>query len=816
MTLQRYLTRLIWWCVTPLLALAIGLGYLQFREASDDDGAEAQRLARLLARSVEQMLHARRTGLQALAASPWIDDATRWPDLRREAEGIAKALGGPVLLVDPERRVQMQAGALAADLTQPLPLPAGRSALRIALATGLPAVSDPFTSAFAPEPVVTIAVPVPRAQHVAYLVAHLMPLAHLQPLLGELALPEGWSVSVQDSTGQAFVQRGGAIDDTGLPLVQAVLRFSDRPASVPWSIEVHVPRETYAQHLWSVASLLVLVMLGVTLVSVLGGMWATQRLARAVRSLADPAPGPAGGNDLLEIRQTRHLLEDARAQREAATEALREREAQLRAIFESASEVIITVDASQTIALANPSAARVFGRRVDQLVGMPLDALLPPRLRAAHRAHVENFGRSDATARAMDGRPVVLGLRADGSEFPIEAAISHVLAGGQQLYTVILRDISDRIAAEQAIAAGKARLEATLESLDDGLVIADTGLNIVEVNAALLRLYGFSTRAECLRPIFDYQALLELRALDGRVLTLEQWSMPRALRGERASGVELEVYHKATGRRWIGSFSFAPILDDAAKIIGGVCSVRDVTEKKRLADELKASHRDLERLVASQSSIQEEERKRIARELHDELQQVLAAIKMDIALILPELAADPARLPALVTRMDDLATAAITSSRRIVNDLRPQLLEEFGLVPALELLASQFMERLPIRVAVESDPGCRAAGAAGDSVALCLYRVAQEALNNVAKHARARRAHIRLKRTPGGGWLLRVADDGRGLDVKDLAKTGSFGLRGMTERVRALGGTLRVGSTPGRGVVVTVEVPAAAVPDAGD
>ena len=808
MTLQRYLTRLIWWCVTPLLGLAMVLGYLQFRQARDDDGAEAQRQARLLARSIEQTLQARRAGLLALAASPWIDDTTRWPDLHREAEGIARALGGPILLVDAERRVQLKTGVPVDDPSQPLPLPDGRSALHVAFTNRLPAVSDPFTSGFVSGPVVAIAVPVLRAQRAVYVVTHLMPQSQLQPLLGGLALPEGWRVAVHDSTGRAVVQRGGSLDASGEPVVQEMLRFAERPESVPWSAEVHLPRETYAQHLWGVASLLVLVLVGVTLVSVLGGVWATRRLARAVHSLAEPQPGAAGADDLQEIRQTRRVLDDARTQREAAIEALRAREAQLRGIFESASDVIITMDASHTIVLANAAAARVFCRPVETLIGMPLDSLVPARLRAAHRGHVESFGRGEDAARKMNGRPPVLGLRADGSEFPVEASISHVLADGRQLYTVILRDISDRIAAEQAISAGKARLEATLESLNDGLVIADTQHRIVEVNAAFLRLYGFASRAECLRPIQEYGELIALRTPEGRPLSVEQWSMPRALRGERGNGVEREVLNKATGRRWIGSFSFAPIHDAGGGIAGAVCSVRDVTEQKRLADDLQASHHHLGLLVASQSSIQEEERKRIARELHDDLQQVLAAIKLDIGSILPELAAGPARLPALVTRMDDLATSAITSSRRIVNDLRPPLLEEFGLVAALELLAAQFMERYPIRVGVDSVPECRDDGDFGDGVALCLYRVAQEALNNVAKHARARRVQIRLRRTPGGAWALRITDDGRGLADKDLSKPASFGLRGMAERVRALGGELRVESAPGRGVVVTAEVPA--------
>lgn len=809
MTLQRYLARLIAWCVAPLLVLALGLGYWQFLRVHDDQAAEAQRLAALLALSMDRMLHVRESALQALAASLHIDDEAHWDDLHREARAIAQALGGAVMLVDAERRLRLHSAIDFGAPLPPLPRPGGRAAVPLAFETAQPAVGDPFLGPLADEPMVAVAVPVLRAQRVAYVIANVVSVRGLDPVLGSLVLPPGWVLVVTDTQGRVLAQRGGDTDGAG------ALRFVAQPALVPWLAEVHVPRGSHAQPLWRLATSLLLMLLGVTLASVLGGLWATRRLARSVRSLAAPAPAPASPGELDEIRQTRRLIDGARAEREAALDSLRMREAQLRGIVVSASEAIITADASQTIVLANPAAARVFGRSVEQMVGLPLAALLPERLREAHQAHVEQFGRSSDTARPMGRRPPVMGLHADGHEFPVEAAISQLVANGQRLYTVIVRDITERVEAQAAIEAGQARLQATLESLDDGLVIADMRHHIVEVNAAFLRLYGFASKAECLRPIADYESLLEVSTPDGQVLTHEQWTMPRALRGERGSGVELQVLHKDSGRRWTGSFSFAPIRDAGGEIVGAVFSVRDVTEKNRMADELRASHRDLERLLAAQTSVQEEERKRIARELHDELQQVLAAIKLDIGSILPELAANPARLPALVTRMDDLATAAITSSRRIVNDLRPQVLEEVGLVPALELLASQFMERRPIRVSVESDAGCRVDGEPPDAVALCLYRVAQEALNNVAKHARARRVQIRLSRPPGGGWELRIADDGRGLGPGDRRKPMSFGLRGMAERVRALGGVLSVDSEAGRGVVVSVHVGAGTQPGDG-
>lgn len=673
MTLQHYLARLMAWCVAPLVGLAVGLGWWQLRHVRDDHAADARRVAQLLAYRVDREFQAREAALLALAASPLLGDDVRLPQLQRQLQDIAQALGGAVLLLDATGRVRLHSGGPPGEPLPPWPRPGGQAAVTRAFETGQPAVGDPSMDPLAEQTLVVVAAPVMQGARVAQVVANAVPVQDLAPLLAALELPASWVLALTDSQDRNVLRRGGDPAEEGV-----MLRFEVQAQVVPWSAAVLLPQASHARYLWGVATLMLFLLLGATLISVLGGAWATRRLARSVQSLALVGPGSSVPGELDEIRQIRRLLQDTRAQRETALQALRLREAQLSGIFDSASEAIVTVDDTQTIVLANPAAARVFGHPVERLIGRPLELLLPARLRAAHRGHVEDFARSGDPARPMARRRRVLGLHADGHEFPVEAALSQVRADGRTLCTVILHDVS---------------------------------------------------------------------------------------------------------------------------------------EQQRLADELRASHRDLQRLLAAQTGVQEDVRRRIARELHDELQQVLAAIKLDIGSLLPTLAADPARLPALVTRMDDLATAAITSSRRIVNDLRPQLLEDVGLVAALEMLAAQFMERRPIRVSVDSDTASRDDGEPQDAVALCLYRVAQEALNNIAKHARARRVQMRLSRTPEGGWELRIADDGRGLLAQDRRKAGTFGLRGMAERVRALGGDLRVDGEGGPGVVVTARVGPGAAPE---
>jgi PAS domain S-box-containing protein len=809
MTLQRYLTRLIAITVLPVLALAMALSWLQFAQERDNDGIEALRLAEQLAREVDLALDARIKGLQTLARSPLLD-APRLDALHAQARGFHDHFGGHVLLVDDERRIRLHSAVPPGDALPELVTPPGRAAVPLTFASAGPNVGDPFFGPIAQELLVAVVVPVRREARVPLVLVNAMPVRELNALLDGLPLPPGWSASVHDSRGGLFLQGGtpgGSAPARGNGA--ATLRFAGRPLAVPWTVEVRIPQVTYVQHLANLGALLAAALLGVLGVSLLAARWGTRRLSASVRSLVEAAPPQAPVEPIDEIRESRRLLDRAFAEREAAARALQAREEQLRRTFESASEVIVTVDAHQQVLLANPAAARVFGRPVEQIVGAPLSALIPERLRAAHAEHVLQFGRTKQGPRPMAARRDVRGLRADGSEFPAEAAISQVQVGGEPLYTVVLHDVTERRQAEAAAAAATARLQAALQSMRDALVMIDTEQRIVEVNPAFLRMYGLASRDECPRSLREFERFLEVRLPDGQLVPPEDWSKSRALRGDSGSDVECRLLRKDTGRSWMGSFSFGPIRDTAGRLLGAVVTVRDVTERLRLEGELRASHADLARLVVAQQTVQEEERKRIARELHDELQQVLAAIKMDVSAIDSQLALDPAGLPPLLAHVDELASAAIMSSRRIVNDLRPLLLEELGLAAALEALARQFSERTGIEAQVDCDEQAAAAGAVGDATAICLFRVAQEALNNVAKHARASRVQIGLGAAAGGGWRLVVSDDGGGMRPADRHKPASFGLRGMAERVRALGGTLSVQGPPGQGVTLEVRVPGA-------
>lgn len=494
-------------------------------------------------------------------------------------------------------------------------------------------------------------------------------------------------------------------------------------------------------------------------------------------------------------------------QLEAASHLLALSEARLRGIFDSATDAMLTTDAQQRIVSANPSAARLFRCDTTDLVGAPLERLIPARFHAAHRSYVQAFGASEQHPRRMGGSREVMGLRADGEEFPIDASISHLQVNGLRLYTVILRDITLRRKDEAALRESKAKLEAALASMNDSVLITDAEGRCVEFNDAFVSFYRFPRREECCQTLAEYAQVLEVLMPDGAPALLSQWPALRALNGETASNVEHVLRRKDTGETWVGSYSFAPIRSREGHIVGSVVTARDISKIKKAQADLADSHAQLQLLIGAQHRIQEDERRRIARELHDDLQQSLAAIRMDTVAIGERLASGREGAQALLLRIDGLAAAAIASTRRIVSDLRPEMLEELGLVPALEVLTQQFAERTDSTCTLACAADATEDLASRPNLCTCLFRVVQESLNNVAKHAGASEVGVRLCRRDDLAVLLTVTDNGCGMASDAPRKLKSFGLQGMAERVRAMGGVLRVESRIGSGTTIEVSVP---------
>jgi signal transduction histidine kinase len=231
--------------------------------------------------------------------------------------------------------------------------------------------------------------------------------------------------------------------------------------------------------------------------------------------------------------------------------------------------------------------------------------------------------------------------------------------------------------------------------------------------------------------------------------------------------------------------------------------LRDVTERVRAEEALRRSKEELRELALASDSVREQEKSRIARELHDELAQSLTALKMDVAWLRGHVPAGDAAVSGKLDDIEALLDGTVAATRRISADLRPLMLDDLGLVPAVEWLVQKFTERNAIPCELElgaPDLELR------DPHASAVFRILQESLTNAARHARASRVKVSIGLSDGA-VALRVRDDGRGFSPEDPRKPGSFGLMGLRERAYLLGGEVSIASEPGRGTTVEVRIP---------
>lgn len=279
----------------------------------------------------------------------------------------------------------------------------------------------------------------------------------------------------------------------------------------------------------------------------------------------------------------------------------------------------------------------------------------------------------------------------------------------------------------------------------------------------------------------------------------------RELETARADGcADDDRWHvcKDGTRVWVNGV-LTPLRDDAGHFVGFSKILRDRTERKRADEELETSRSYLRVLTARILSIQEEERRRIAREIHDQLGQTLTALKLEVGRLERRRPENRAALKERVDGMLALIDSTIDQVQRIATELRPGALDDLGLVAAVEDYVAIFSRRAEIRCTLKITPTDLALDRDRSTA---VFRILQEALTNVARHARATEARVTLEGRPDGVTLI-VEDDGRGITPGEASGLRSFGLNGVRERARAWGGRVQVENVEGGGTRLVAEIP---------
>jgi PAS domain S-box-containing protein len=477
-------------------------------------------------------------------------------------------------------------------------------------------------------------------------------------------------------------------------------------------------------------------------------------------------------------------------ERKQAQEKLLESENRLSAIVASAMDAIITVNEHQQIVLFNPAAEKMFGCAAGEAMGSAIERFIPQRFRSEHKAHIQAFGESGITKRAMGGLGALgslVGIRTNGEEFPIEASISHVEGDGTSLFTIIIRDITERKQAENAVRESEQRFRLVANTAPVLIWMSGTDKLCNYFNQPWLEFTGRPLEAEMGNGWTDGVHPEDLkRCLDTYTQGFDR---------RESFQMQYRLRRQDGEYRWVVDIG-VPRFNPDGSFAGYIGSCIDITDRRRTEEALANMGR---RLIEAH----EEERTWIARELHDDINQRIALLAIELERwnqCLPESAVDlHDHIHHARERLSDVAKDIQSLSHR----LHSSKLEYLGIVAAAKSFCKELSEQHNVRVEFNHADIPRAIP---KEISLCLFRVLQEALQNAVKHSGARHFHVELRST-SEEICLTVSDPGVGFDRHGAMNLKGLGLISMRERLQLVNGEFSIDSEPDRGTTIYARVP---------
>jgi PAS domain S-box-containing protein len=458
-------------------------------------------------------------------------------------------------------------------------------------------------------------------------------------------------------------------------------------------------------------------------------------------------------------------------------------------------DAVVAIDCDKRVIYWGGGAEVLYGIPAREALGKPAHDLYDVRWPTP--AGSSDYERSLAERGSFRGELIQV-LRS-GREMHVEttAALLKDAQGREMGRLGVIRDITDRKRADGESAANEARLRVALGNLDMAVFSQDRDLR-----------YTWVFRPQLAPPegVIDKTDLDMLERL--RLPAIEKVIAAKRRVLETGVGVRTEIrFGEGADARWY-DLAVEPIRDPWGAVVGVTSASLNVSERRRAEERVRESREELRALTARLQSIREEEQARIARDLHDELGQLLTALKMGLRSLEATVGTvDPQNASGVLDRVvaaSEMVDQTLSTIRRIATELRPGSLDRLGLVPALRQEIRNFEERtgIPCEASLpeqlpELDP----------SVATALYRICQEAMTNVHRHATASRVAIRLQ-MDSSAITLQVEDDGRGFEPTVAGSPQALGLLGMVERAEGLEGHVYFQRADGRrGTLVTASIP---------
>jgi len=500
-----------------------------------------------------------------------------------------------------------------------------------------------------------------------------------------------------------------------------------------------------------------------------------------------------------ELRMANEQLRQEVAERRKIEEVLRESEERYRSLIETAHEGIWVIDADGNTTFINDKMTHLLGYSAEEIAGKSFFDFMNDEWKTVAESFLER--RRGGIREQLDFKF----LRKDGSELWAIVSTNPLFAkdGRYAGALALITDITDRKAAEEALLKSEEKFRNIYQESPIGIELYNAQGELIDINRSCLEMFGILHEEEVLGFQLHRDPNVPEEIMN-RVRRGEMVRFETTFDFDKIREMNLYATHKQ-GIAWLDVL-ITPLR--TAGILGGyLVQIQDITERKRSEQTLRESEKQLRFLSTQLLSAQEEERVRMAREVHDSIGSSLTGIKISLENLLCDFekgVLKPESIQVLITT----AQNSIRECRRIMTDLRPSILDDYGIVATTEWLCEQF-QAIYRNILIHKTLDIQEKDVP-ENLKIILFRIMQEALNNTAKYSKAQSVHLLLRKRPEC-IELRIEDDGVGFDPASvLAKSNcekGVGLTSMKERAELFGGIFSIFTAPGKGTSIRVSWP---------
>lgn len=827
MKLRSHLIILAIAALVPLLIFSTVMVFVrhkQQRAALEDRLLDT---ARALSLVIDRELTASIRTLEALATSEHLDSG----DLKKFYEQAMRLLKARedwdnILLADSSGRQLLN---LRRPLGSPLPPVGELEEFQQVIETSRPVVSDLYFGRVSRKHLIGVSVPVVRNGKARYVLMSSRPPMSLLQILAQQSIPPDWLGTIADNKGIIIARTRNIEQMIGKPAMPvpgaddqsaneslslgatpdgtAVELAFRRSELTGWSVRLAIPASDLEAPLRRLLLLTMAVELALLGVAVVLAIAFGRRIASPIHNLSRSrlANDLRGGktphptiSSIVEVNQVSEAIRDAARARNQIEDALREQSRLLDLYFRYALNPVVFLDRDFNFIRVNEAYARACQRDVSEFPGHNHFEFYPSDARAIFEEVVKTKKPFQTFAR-----PFVFPDHPEWGVTYWDWTLVPILddSGEVELLVFSLNDVTQRKRAEEDLTKTTQTLRAVIEASPAAINILDVDGNVKLWNPAAERTFGWTEQEVLGRfvPVVPEDKRGEFQELYKNVLQ-GRYLIGAEVRRQKKDGSLIDV-----------SLSTAPLRDGKGEIIGSVGSLADITERKQARETLRNYAQRLKTLSRRIIEVQETDRRHIARELHDEIGQALTALKINIQANLKpvqDLSVN-GPLKARITENIGIVDRLLQQVRDLSLHLRPSMLDDLGLVPALRWYIDQQAQRAGLAAQFSADPQEMRLS---PEIETTCFRIAQEALTNVVRHAQASQVSIELRESNSTLRML-IRDNGVGFDVHAMrehaAKGGSLGLLGMEERAALVGGQIEIESKPTVGTDVRVSLPLA-------